>query len=260
MRVPAVVVPALLVLAGAFFFVARPKDRPRSIEPVSFSNATPTLDLLDDEADRQFVAQLLQVPALSETQANSLVNAAGRRYIRRKQALAAAQQAVASGAAAPSSLEPLRQEMDLARKVCDLAESLGPRHPELASATQADWELERRAAFLPSSMTGLAEHHFGGATFAETDLAQMDKAFNTTFGHHIPVSSNGDSAVHRAMGFDHRGRFDLALGPSQPEGVWVRNYLTSRNVSFLAFGSAVPGRATGAHIHVGPPSTRRAAR
>ena len=70
----------------------------------------------------------------------------------------------------------------------------------------------------------------------------------------------GESAVHRAMGFDHTGRFDLALSPSQPEGVWARQYLTGKGVTFLAFNGAVQGKATGAHIHIGPPSTRRAPR
>jgi hypothetical protein len=60
------------------------------------------------------------------------------------------------------------------------------------------------------------------------------------------------------MGFDHRGRFDVAVGPSQPEGVWARRYLTEKHVTFLAFRSAVPGQATGAHIHIGPPSSHRA--
>jgi hypothetical protein len=60
------------------------------------------------------------------------------------------------------------------------------------------------------------------------------------------------------MGFDHRGRFDVAIGPSQPEGVWARRYLTEKHVPFMAFSGAVPGRATGAHIHIGPPSSHRA--
>jgi hypothetical protein len=59
------------------------------------------------------------------------------------------------------------------------------------------------------------------------------------------------------MGFDHRGRFDVALSPSQPQGVWARRYLTEKHVTFFAFRSAVPGKATGAHIHIGPASTRR---
>jgi hypothetical protein len=49
----------------------------------------------------------------------------------------------------------------------------------------------------------------------------------------------------------------VALSPSQPQGVWARRYLTEKHVTFFAFRSAVPGKATGAHIHIGPASTRR---
>jgi len=58
------------------------------------------------------------------------------------------------------------------------------------------------------------------------------------------------------MGFDHRGRFDVALNPGGAEGAWVRRYLTAKRVLFLAFRGAVRGQATGAHIHIGKPSTR----
>jgi hypothetical protein len=66
----------------------------------------------------------------------------------------------------------------------------------------------------------------------------------------------GQTAVHRALGFDHRGRVDVALNPDQPEGVWLRRYLTENRIPFFAFRHAVAGKATGAHIHLGPMSTR----
>ena len=105
---------------------------------------------------------------------------------------------------------------------------------------------------------GLTERYDGPAAFTGTDLAEMEHAFLKYFGKPLPVSTRGESAVHRAMGFDHTGRFDVALSPWQPEGVWARRYLTEKRVTFLAFSSAVPGKATGAHIHIGPPSNHRA--
>jgi hypothetical protein len=36
-------------------------------------------------------------------------------------------------------------------------------------------------------------------------------------------------------------------------------WLRERGISFIAFRGAVPGAATGAHVHVGEPSPRRAA-
>src|ERR1019366_3988161 len=182
----------------------------------------------------------------------------GRRYMRRKRAYAAAKQAVDTGKAAAGALEPLRREMELARKVCDVAESLGRRNYELAATAQADWELERRLAYIPSTMVGLTERFDGGSAFTDVDLAEMEQSFLKHFGKPLPVSSRGESAIHRAMGFDHRGRFDVAVSPWQPEGVWARRYLTEKHATFLALRSAVPGKATGAHIHIGPPSSHRA--
>jgi hypothetical protein len=261
MRFPAVSVTAILLAAGAFYFCAKARenightaDAWRSGQPAP----APAQDLVDDEYDRALVLKLLDSPGLSEGEANSLVSAAGRRYMRRKLAYAAAKQAMETGRAAGGALDPLRREMEAARKVCDVAESLGRRNQELTATAQADWELERRLAYIPSSMVGLTERFDGTSAFSGADLADMERAFLQHFGKPLPVSSRGESAVHRAMGFDHRGRFDLALGPWQPEGVWARRYLTGKHVAFLAFRSAVPGKATGAHIHIGPPSGRRA--
>jgi hypothetical protein len=64
--------------------------------------------------------------------------------------------------------------------------------------------------------------------------------------------------VHRALGFDHRGRVDVAVVPSAPEGIWLRQYLQLKKIPYYAFSHAIPGKATAAHIHIGPGSTRLA--
>ena len=37
---------------------------------------------------------------------------------------------------------------------------------------------------------------------------------------------------------------------------WLRQYLAEHRIPYFAFRQAVPGKATGAHIHLGPVSTR----
>jgi hypothetical protein len=49
---------------------------------------------------------------------------------------------------------------------------------------------------------------------------------------------------------------DVALNPDQQEGLWLRKYLESRKIPYFAFRAALPGKATGPHIHMGPPSQR----
>jgi hypothetical protein len=49
---------------------------------------------------------------------------------------------------------------------------------------------------------------------------------------------------------------DVALLPDSPEGEWLRQYLEANEIPYYAFRNFVPGKATGAHIHMGPPSNR----
>jgi len=83
-------------------------------------------------------------------------------------------------------------------------------------------------------------------------------AFSSKFDRPLPISAEGETEVHRALGFDHRGRVDVAVVPSAPEGVWLRQYLQLRKIPYYAFSRAIPGKATAAHIHIGPGSTRLA--
>jgi hypothetical protein len=48
----------------------------------------------------------------------------------------------------------------------------------------------------------------------------------------------------------------VALDPDQPEGVWLRRYLETLRIPYFAFRGFLTGRATGPHIHIGPPSER----
>ena len=251
---------AILLLGGSLYFFARVRENAASrAAALDFNRPSPAPleDQVGDDYDRALIRTLLDLKDLTDEQSNSLLQAAGRRYMRRKLAYAAATQAVNTGRDGTAVLDPLRRDMEAARKVCDVAESLARRRQESLMLAQEDLELERRFAYIPSSMLGLVERFDGAAAFTEADLETMERAFQEHFGKPLPVSARGDGPVHRAMGFDHRGRFDLAVSPLQPEGVWARRYLTEKHVTFFAFRSAVPGKATGAHIHVGPASTRR---
>ena len=99
-------------------------------------------------------------------------------------------------------LDALRRDMEAARKVCDVAERLGRRTEELTVTAKADWEMERRLAYIPSTMVGLAERYEGASAFTDADLGAMELAFLKHFGKPLPVSTRGDSAVHRVRGCD----------------------------------------------------------
>jgi hypothetical protein len=88
------------------------------------------------------------------------------------------------------------------------------------------------------------------------EASRIDKFFRATFGHALPISALGQTATHDRLHFDHRDAMDVALHPDSKEGQSLLNYLRQTGTPFVAFRGAVPGAATGAHIHIGKPSPR----
>jgi len=96
----------------------------------------------------------------------------------------------------------------------------------------------------------------GTAGFNLAEIAKIERFFTSTFGRGLPISALGQTATHDRMRFDHHNAVDVALHPESPEGQSVLNYLRQVGIPFIAFRGAVPGAATGAHIHIGKPSPR----
>lgn len=85
---------------------------------------------------------------------------------------------------------------------------------------------------------------------------QVESFFQSRFRQSLPVSAFGQSDTHNRLGFDHSNSFDVALHPDTQEAQALMSYLRSRGIPFTAFRGAIPGNATGAHIHIGYPSHR----
>ena len=96
----------------------------------------------------------------------------------------------------------------------------------------------------------------GAAGFTLAEVAKIERFFASTFGRGLPISALGQTATHDRMRFDHRDSVDVALHPESAEGQSVLNYLRQAGIPFIAFRGAIPGAATGAHIHIGKPSPR----
>ena len=69
--------------------------------------------------------------------------------------------------------------------------------------------------------------------FTPAVLRSVETAFTRQFGRPLPISAQGDTALHRALGLDHSGRVDVAIHPDSPEGVWLRKYLGSQHIPVL---------------------------
>lgn len=96
----------------------------------------------------------------------------------------------------------------------------------------------------------------GPTHWALSDASKVEVFFTGRFHHALPVSAFGQTGVHDHLGFDHRNAMDVALSPDSSEGKTLMDYLRSQGIPFIAFHYAVPGSATGAHIHIGLPSKR----
>lgn len=96
----------------------------------------------------------------------------------------------------------------------------------------------------------------GTAGWSLTNLGDVQRFFTASFGRALPTSAVGQSATHDRLGYDHRNAVDVALHPDSVEGRALMSYLQSAAIPFLAFRAAVPGVATGPHIHIGNPSHR----
>jgi hypothetical protein len=96
----------------------------------------------------------------------------------------------------------------------------------------------------------------GTSAWTLTNISKVQGFFASQFGRSLPISAFGQTATHDRLNFDHRNSVDVAIHPDSAEGQAVIGFLRSAGIPFLAFRQAVPGSATGAHIHIGYPSHR----
>lgn len=203
----------------------------------------------------------LQVDKVSDQMMDDMIAAAQRRLERQQNKLEQARTLVTSGIAPLSSLTPVQEELAIRQTNLNLAHSRASLMAEMAALakyqkTAAEIHEVTSVAFTDAFSPGM-EHYEGNGLFRESkDLKPLAVAFAQKFDHPLPISAEGETGLHRALGFDHRGRVDVAVSPNTPEGVWLRGYLKARNIPYYAFTRAIPGKATAAHIHIGPGSTR----
>ena len=166
--------------------------------------------------------------------------------------LEASEQALAS---LRSSLETLRAQVaDSAHLIAEIeaAEEFAKSQAVVAAGAGNSF-LKPTAKISP---TAVVLRHTGAANWSVANLSGVQAFFASTFGRPLPLSAVGQTATHDRMGFNHRRAVDVPLHPDSAEGRALINYLHSQGITFIAFRAAVPGSATGPHIHIGPPSHR----
>ncbi|MDX2267954.1 MAG: hypothetical protein NW208_07600 [Bryobacter sp.] len=211
-----------------------------------------------DEQDQEILNRLLYgkvgVENLTPGQTNTLVEAAARRIDRTARAYESQVRLVREGVIPPSRVEELEKELAARRLTLQLAENRARVFEELLAMAEAEEEF-----LLPEVQREPSpdvQYFLGSGALRESHFAYVSAAFERQFGTPLPVSAKGQTALHTSFGFDHSGRVDVAVHPDQPEGLWLRETLEKLKVPYIALRRARPGKSTGPHIHIGPPSTR----
>ena len=96
----------------------------------------------------------------------------------------------------------------------------------------------------------------GGSAWSLSDAWKVQRFFLEAFKKPLPIAVFGQGSIHDRWRLDHRNAMDVSLHPDGPEGQALLNFLRTNGIPFLAFRQAIPGTATGPHIHIGRPSHR----
>lgn len=105
------------------------------------------------------------------------------------------------------------------------------------------------------SKSGTLKYQPANTDWSLDRLGELKDFYQSTYKRPLPLANIGQGSVHNRLGYDHRSSADVSLNPTSTEGQSLIAELQRRNIPFLAFDRAIPGVATGPHIHVGRPSS-----
>jgi uncharacterized protein YaiL (DUF2058 family) len=146
-------------------------------------------------------------------------------------------------------------------KVADTRRQMSGADAQIADVlveTEADAQIAKNLRMAKNGLVRTTSFtRFNGTSgWSLTDAWKVQRFFSDTFKKQLPIAVFGQGAIHDRWRLDHRNAMDIQLHPDGPEGQALLNYLQKNGIPFSAFRSAIPGTATGPHIHIGNPSHR----
>jgi hypothetical protein len=166
----------------------------------------------------------------------------------------------ADGLIARMELEKAEQELTAAKARIEETRLQITNSERVAAELKKAQELSKvkslvKPTLMPLNRTSTVMRSTTG-NWSIASLGTVQHFFSSTFGKPLPTSAIGQSAAHNRLGWNHRNSVDVGLHPDSTEGRALIAYLQSAGIPFLAFRAAIPGVATGPHIHIGNPSNR----
>jgi hypothetical protein len=124
--------------------------------------------------------------------------------------------------------------------------------------SQADDELAKNLRMTKNALirTTSFTRYNGTVGWGLSDAWKIQRFFSDTFHRPLPIAVFGQGAIHDRWRLDHRNAMDIQLHPDGAEGQALLNFLQKNGIPYSAFRVAIPGTATGPHIHIGRPSHR----
>ena len=124
--------------------------------------------------------------------------------------------------------------------------------------TAAEKEIAKNLRLARQSLVRTASftRYTGAPGWGLSEAWKVQRFFSDTFNKQLPIAVFGQGAIHDRWRLDHRNAMDISLHPDSAEGQALLNFLQKNGIPYLAFRAAIPGTATGAHIHIGRPSHR----
>jgi hypothetical protein len=124
--------------------------------------------------------------------------------------------------------------------------------------TAADEEISKNLRLAGQSLvrTSAFTRYTGSSGWNLGEAWKIQRFFTDTFNKQLPIAVFGQGAIHERWRLDHRNAMDIQLHPDGVEGRALLNFLQQNGIPYSAFRSAIPGTATGPHIHIGRPSHR----
>jgi|ERR1051326_2756818 hypothetical protein len=169
---------------------------------------------------------------------------------------------LAEGLIAKTQVEETERALDAEKqKVAETRRQMTNADSQIAGVlveTAADEEISKNLRLAKQGLirTAAFTRYTGSGGWNLSDAPKIQQFFSDTFHKQLPIAVFGQGAIHDRWHLDHRNAMDIQLHPDGAEGRALLNFLQKNGIPYSAFREAIPGTATGPHIHIGRPSHR----
>lgn len=169
---------------------------------------------------------------------------------------------LAEGLIPKTQLEEYERALAVAKqKVAETNRSITSADEQVAAVlveAEANEQIAKNLRFAKQGLvrTSAFTRYTGAGGWNLGDSWKVQRFFYDTFNKQLPIAVFGQGPIHDRWRLDHHNAMDIQLHPDGVEGRALLEFLQKNGIPYLAFRSAIPGTATGPHIHIGRPSHR----